>query len=179
MRLLGLLIFKITGWKAINNLPHLKRYVAIAAPHTSNWDALYGLCAIGIFGINFRYLIKKDLFFFPLKYFLRSTGGLPVDRTSKNSLTDQVASFFSSDENIIIGVTPEGTRSANANWKKGFYYIAQKAKVPIVLGYIDYAKKEAVIDRVFEPTGDVEQDLLTIKDYYKDKTAYDAAKFTF
>ena len=59
--------------------------------------------------------------------------------------------------------TPEGTRSYNDKWKKGFYYIAQAANVPIYIGYIDYKKKIGGFHSLFEPTGDVEADIAYLK----------------
>ncbi|MCI5056857.1 MAG: 1-acyl-sn-glycerol-3-phosphate acyltransferase [Flavobacteriales bacterium] len=161
---------KLIGWKLIRNTPlDLKRCVALGAPHTSNMDGIIGVMALVAWRLKFKFLIKKDLFFFPFGAILKALGGLPVDRSKKGSLTDQAAAYFQQYDDLILGITPEGTRSYNPNWKKGFYYIAEKAQVPIVLGYIDFEKKEVCMDRIFERTGNVDEDILRIKEYYKDK----------
>lgn len=114
--------------------------------------------------------MKKEWFNFPLGKLMRSMGGIPVDRSKKTSLTDQIAAEFAKHKIFRIGVTPEGTRSFNADWKKGFYFIAQKARVPIVLAYIDYAKKMVGFGKIFQPTGDLEKDLRAIKEFYRTTT---------
>ena len=67
-----------------------------------------------------------------------------------------------------LAVTPEGTRSANPEWKKGFYFIAQKANLPILLYGIDFEKKIIVCRKTIIPNGDVEKQMAEVKDYYKD-----------
>lgn len=111
--------------------------------------------------------MKKEWFRFPLGHFMRSLGGIAVDRSKKTSLTDQIAAEFGKHESFYIGVTPEGTRKYNKDWKKGFYFIAQKANVPIMLAYIDYAKKELGYGQLFQPTGNLEADMIAIKSFYK------------
>lgn len=97
-------------------------------------------------------------------------GGIPVDRSKRTSVTDQVADEFNKREFFHVAITPEGTRSLVKKWKMGFYYIAMKANVPIQLAYIDYAKKEMGITAIFYPTGDEENDLTKIQEFYKDVT---------
>lgn len=90
-------------------------------------------------------------------------GGVPVDRKKNNNLTDIAASYFDNSESLYLLFTPEGTRSYSPNWKKGFYYIAQKAQVPIYIGYVDYEKKIGGFHSLFQPTGDVDADIKEIK----------------
>ena len=169
----------ILGWKAINNIEQLgiKKFVVVGAPHTSNWDGVFAIASVLAWGLNFKFLIKKDLFFFPLGTLLKSLGGLPVDRKKSTSLTKQAASYFNQSDQLVIGITPEGTRSYNTKWKKGFYFIAEEANVPIVLGYIDYKNKLVVMDKVFERTGNVDEDLIAIKAYYKNCNPKHPEKF--
>jgi len=133
------------------------------APHTSNWDFIIGRLAFYLMKIPGKFLVKKELFFFPLGWILRSLGALPVDRKKKNHMVLQAVQFFQCTENLYLVFTPEGTRSANPHWKKGFYYIAMQAKVPIVLAYIDYSKKTGGFHGVFESTGNINEDILSIK----------------
>jgi len=112
--------------------------------------------------------MKKSWLFFPMGSMLRSMGGIPVDRSKRTSVTDQMAEEFKKRENFHLAITPEGTRSLVKKWKMGFYHIAVKAAVPIELAYFDYAKKEMGITTVFYPTGDENADLEKIQEYYKD-----------
>ena len=144
--------------------------VVCIAPHTSNWDFFYGLLFKKAVGLNARFFMKKEWFRFPLGGIMRAVGGIPVDRSKKTDLTEQMAQTFSTHDKFCIGVTPEGTRKANPNWKKGFYYIALKANVPIVLAYIDYAKKEIGYGMQLMPTGNIDTDMQSIKDFYKGVT---------
>ena len=159
-----ILIFKLRGWKIVGNVPpEIKKAVVIAAPHTSNWDFILGRLAFFQYGVNAKFLIKKELFFFPLGLILKALGGIPVNRKKNSNMTDFAVRIFDKSETMYLVFTPEGTRKYNPNWKKGFYYIAQKANVPIYVAYIDYAKKTGGFDRLFEPTGDVEKDIKDIK----------------
>lgn len=163
-------IYRILGWTTSGEVPSdLKKYVIIAAPHTSNWDFFYGRLYFYMKNIPVKFIIKKDWYFPPLSYLFDKMGGIPVDRSKNTNLTDEIAKSILDHDCIAILVTPEGTRKYNPDWKKGFYYIAQKAKVPIVLGYVDYEKKVGGIGPVFYPTGEVEKDITEIKKFYLDK----------
>ena len=171
MKLLSRLIFWITGWKVVGKNPKEHRQlIMIAAPHTSNWDLLYARAAFYIMGIPVKYTIKKELFFFPLGGFLRALGGIPINRKAKGKMVDKMADLYNEYENLCILITPEGTRSYAPEWKKGFYFIALKAEVPIVLGYLDYAKKEAGVGPIVTPTGNYERDLEEIQSFYRKVT---------
>lgn len=162
-------LFKRKGWKIAGGIPKdIKKCVLLGAPHTSNWDFVWGMAALGFFKYEVRYLIKKELFFFPLKSFFLSTGGIPVDRSKHNSLVDANVEEFNKRDELIILFPPEGTRSAVKKWKTGFYYTALKANVPIIFGYLDYKKKEAGIHPVaFYPTGNIVQDFKSLQTFYK------------
>ena len=168
MRKLSIGILRLFGWRVDKHSPEgVKKCVVVMGPHTSNWDFIIGRLAFLAYGVKGKYLIKSELFFFPLGWFLRKTGGIAVDRSGKGNLTDSAVKHFNENESMYMVFTPEGTRSYNADWKKGFYYIAQKAKVPIYLGYMDYEKKIGGFHGVFEPTGDVEKDIQDIKNILK------------
>jgi 1-acyl-sn-glycerol-3-phosphate acyltransferase len=158
------LFFKSIGWK-INeaSLPKVQKCVIAVGPHTSNWDFIYGRLAFSLFGIQPKILIKSDLFFPPLGWILKALGGIPVNRSKRNNITDQAAKLFEENEQMYMVFTPEGTRSYNPNWKKGFYYIAQKASVPIYVCYIDFKTKTGGFHSQFDPTGNVEEDITAIK----------------
>ena len=164
MRKLADWIFRLFGWKIDDKAPEgVKKCVIVVGPHTSNWDFIIGRLAFIKFGVNGRYLIKKELFFPPLGWILRALGGIPVDRNKNNNMTDQAVKLFEESEELFLVFTPEGTRKYNPNWKKGFYYIALKANVPVYICYMDYEKKTGGFHSPFHPTGDVEKDIAYIK----------------
>lgn len=113
-------------------------------------------------------MMKKEWFFFPLGLIFKAVGGIPVDRSKKTSLVDQMAQQFAERKQFHLAITPEGTRKANPNWKKGFYYIALKAQVPIVLIGIDYPSKTISATKAIMPSGNIDADMKEIKLYYKD-----------
>jgi 1-acyl-sn-glycerol-3-phosphate acyltransferase len=149
-------LLRLTGWRVVGGLPPNDRYVLIGAPHTSNWDFPLMLLAVLKVGMDVHWLGKKSLFPFPFAGFMRWLGGIPVDRSKSNRLVDQL-------------VPPEGTRSQVERWKSGFYYVAQGAGVPILLGFIDFSRKELGFGPLFHPTGDYAADLASIQDFYRDK----------
>lgn len=157
---------KILGWKATVTVPVYDKCVICAAPHTSNLDLFIGKLFYGTIGHKTSFMMKKDWFFFPLGIFFKAAGGIPVDRSKKSSLVDQMVEQFASKKIFHLAITPEGTRKANPDWKKGFYFIAQKANVPIMLIGIDYEKKEIKAGKLITPSGNLEQDMKEIKQYF-------------
>ena len=170
------LSFKLLGWKTVGGVPPtIHKAVIIAAPHTSNWDFFYGMGIIFIKSIPAKFAIKKEVMFFPLGPILRWMGAIPIDRghttMPKRSQVDKLITLLSEAENLFLIIAPEGTRRYVARWKTGFYYIALQTKVPMVLAYLDYAKKEVGIGPLFYPSGNIEEDMQTIKAFYKEKNA--------
>lgn len=164
---LCMLILKLCGWKYIGNLPEVKKAVVIAVPHTSNWDFVWGKLAFLAYNIQTSILMKKEMFVFPFSILLKSWGVIPVDRSKKVNLTDQLAEEFKKRESLYLSLAPEASRSLRPEWKKGFYYIALKAEVPIYLAEINYEDKTLTCGELFYPTGDLEKDLFYIKNRYK------------
>lgn len=158
---------KILGWKAVVTVPDYDKCVICAAPHTSNLDLFIGKLFYGATGGKTSFMMKKEWFFFPLGLFFKAAGGIPVDRSRKTSLVDQMVAEFNRRKKFHLAITPEGTRKANPNWKKGFYHIALKAQVPIVLIGIDYSKKTITKGKSIFPSGDIDKDMREIKLYFK------------
>ena len=172
-------ILKLFGWRVVNNIPpDAKKFVTLMAPHTSNWDFLVGWFGYMSIGINSKYLIKKEAFFFPLGYLVSAMGGMPVDRKASTNIVLQVGEMFKKDEGLIITIAPEGTRSLSRNWKRGFYYIALNANVPIALGFLDYKNKIGGVGKMITPTGNYEEDLKEIEEFYFDKQPRFPEKFS-
>ena len=146
----------------------IKKCVLIAAPHTSSWDFIYGSFAWTLFGIKANYLIKKEWFRFPLGWFFSSLGGIPVDRGKAGNLVDAMVELVNQKKEIVVLITPEGTRKKVDKWKTGFYFLAMKANIPIVLGKINFGTKTAFIGDSFIPSGDIQKDFEIIREFYKD-----------
>lgn len=164
MRKLARFIFWLVGWEVDKTTPEgIDKCVVIVGPHTSNWDFIIGRLAFMSYGVNGKYLIKKEAFVPVIGWFLKKIGGIPVDRSKKTNFTDEAAKLFNESDNLYMVFSPEGTRSYNPNWKKGFYYIAMKAKVPIYICYMDYKNKKGGFHTLLHPTGDVDKDIKFIK----------------
>lgn len=167
MRKLARFIILFCDWNIDPIAPNdAKGSVLVMAPHTSNWDFVLGRLAFFSYGVDVKLLIKKESFVFPMGGLLKWMGGIPVDRKKNNNLTEYVANLYKENPDLMIVFTPEGTRSYSPNWKKGFYYIAQKAGVKIYLCYVDYENKRGGFGEPYYPIGDVKQDLRNIKSYY-------------
>lgn len=153
-RLFWILFLKLKGWKTNVRFPAgIKKCIIAIAPHTSWVDFVLGLAYRSILKLKHaRFLGKKELFDGPFGFYFRWMGGLPVDRFSKQNTVDQVADILKSKDEIMIGLAPEGTRKKVEKLRTGFYHIAKKAGIPIVMLGFDYAKKELVIAEPFFPT---------------------------
>ena len=167
-KLLSKFFFWINGWKIVGERGLPDKCLVIAAPHTSNWDFAVGRCFAYIIDFYPKYLIKGELFFPILGTLFRWNGGIPVYRNSKNNVVDQISGLYNSKDKLIIGISPEGTRKKVDRWKTGFYHIAVKANVPIILTKLDYKNKEVGFIAKLKPSGDIEKDLDFIQDQYKD-----------
>lgn len=160
--------FEKAGWRISGSIPStLNKYVMIVAPHTSNWDFLVGLAARSILRIDTKFLGKKELFRFPMGILFRCWGGYPVDRSGHHNMVDEVVKIFNAHEKFSIALAPEGTRKPVANWKTGFYHIACKAGVPIIMTGFDYASKTVIIHPPFYPQGRLESDMQIIRSHFE------------
>lgn len=177
MNISKFILNNILGWKVRNTFPDVPKCIIVVAPHTSNWDFIIGKLAYSSIGRTANFLIKKEWFVFPFNLFFKSIGGIPVERIRNNSMTGALAAEFEKQERLQLAITPEGTRKPVKEWKKGFYFIALKANVPILLIGLDYGKREASIIDLFYPTGDYAADIVKIRSYYKDIQAKHPEKF--
>ena len=174
---IGRSLLKLFGWTPMMIEANPLKSVICVAPHTSNMDFTWGQLYYMAAGKQASFLIKKEWFVFPFNLLFKAMGGVPIDRSKNTSVTDQMAEKFNSRKMFHLAITPEGTRDRASEWKKGFYFIAQKAHVPIEIAYLDYKKKELGIKVLFHPTGDVDKDMETIRGYYKDVRAKHPEKF--
>ena len=165
-RLSSVVLYRWMGYqKQVTETVPRKCIIALAS-HTSNWDFIMGILYSRAEGLESRFLIKKDWFFWPMGPIMRRLGGIPVYRDKKSRTTDRIARQALDASSFRLCITPEGTRKANAQWKLGFYYIALKSKMPILLYGLDYESKKIVCTRTFHPTADVEADMQALKQYY-------------
>ena len=172
------LLYKRWGWTAEVTEPHPDKFIICLAPHTSNWDFVMGQLYIGARGMKSNFLMKKEWFFWPLGSLFRRLGGIPVYRQKHTSMTDSMADTAKNSSEFHLCITPEGTRSLNADWKKGFYFIALKAELPILLYGLDYERRHIQCTKTIIPNGDLEGQMREIKMYYKDFKGKYPANFT-
>ena len=179
------LLFKLGRWKITHRLSdEIKKCVIVVAPHTSNWDFVYGMGALKYMKLHPRFAIKKEWMCFPFKRLMNSFGALPIDRSPKKSLgekkgtVDAMADLFEHQQELRLIITPEGTRSRVEKWKTGFYYVALKANVPIALGFMNYEKRECGINKIIYPSGDFKTEMKQIMDFYKNMKGKNPENFT-
>lgn len=165
-KIFGATFLRLCGWEIIGERPPSDRYVLVCAPHTSNWDFIYLMTASWVFETHLNWLGKDSLFEGPLGWFLLRLGGVPVVRSSPQNLVDQLAEQLQGAENLHLAIPPSGTRAYRDYWKSGFYHIARKADVPVVMGLLDYSKKQVGYGPQFMLTGDVSADMNRIRDIY-------------
>jgi 1-acyl-sn-glycerol-3-phosphate acyltransferase len=168
MRFLWKLYFRLTGWKILQVFPlDIPKAVIIVAPHTSAWDFPIGLGVRSILHLNHtHYLGKEELFKGPFGFFFRHTGGFPVNRFDKLNMVEQVVALFNSHSHFLLALSPEGTRKKVARLRTGFYHIAQKAQVPIIMVGFDFTKKEVSIAEPFYTSNDEAADFKKIISFF-------------
>ena len=167
MQFLSMIILKLMGWKIKGNMPDIPKFVAIAVPHTSNWDFFYTLLAIFAMKGKIYWMGKDAIFKKPFTDVFKWLGGIPVDRSKSNNLVENIINQYNNSDSLVITIPPTGTRKKVMRWKTGFYYIALGAKVPIVPGYMDYSIKTTGFGAPFYPTGDIDADLKKLSVFYK------------
>lgn len=161
-------ILKALGWKVIGEFPDIKKSITVFAPHTAHIDALYGKLGITELGIKYTFLSKKELFFFPMDLVMKKFGSIPVRGVENKNAIYQVVDLLNSSDELNIVISPEGWIKKVEKWNKGFYHMAVKAKVPIVVAYLDYNKKEVGIKGVIYDTEDFNSVMNQINSLYKD-----------
>ena len=163
--------YKLLGWNISGNTNMskdvIKKAVIIAAPHTSWHDFYIGILLRKILRLKTNFIAKKELFIPPLSWYLKSIGGLSIDRESKHDTVNTIVNLFNKKEEFRITIAPEGTRKKVEKWRTGFYYIAKNANVPIIMFTLDFAKKENKVSEPFYLTGDKEEDFKVMQGFFK------------
>lgn len=160
-------MLKLMGWRVLCAVPDYPKCIICVAPHTSNWDFVLGEFAWWSLGRKAGFLMKEAWFFFPMKYLFRALGGIPVSRRRGSSLTETIIRKFNDTDRLQLAITPEGTRARVTDWRTGFLHIAYEARVPIILGAIDAASKLVHLEKTFTATGNIDDDMRAIKNYYR------------
>lgn len=155
----------LLGWKTERGQV-VDKCVAIAAPHTSNWDFVFAIAVCYAMNINIRWMGKHTLFRWPFGALMRRLGGLPVDRSRGFAAAKQALQAFQAREQLILVIPPEATRGKAPGWKGGFYLIARMAKVPIALGYVDYQRRVGGFGPLVHPSNDTDADMAAIATFY-------------
>jgi 1-acyl-sn-glycerol-3-phosphate acyltransferase len=176
-RFLASVFLRLAGWEPEGRRPAARRYVLIAAPHTSNWDLAYLLALSVVLDVKVSFMAKHTLFRGPLGWAMRRLGGIAIRRHQRENRVDQMARVLNESETLCLAVPAEGTRSYVPHWKSGFYHIARRARVPIVMGYLDYARKRGGFGPELIPTGDVREDMDEVRSFYADKIGKHPAHF--
>lgn len=161
-------LLRLGRWDAIFDEFDVPRAVIVAAPHTSNWDAFWGLTYKVAFDIDVKFFAKRSLFWFPLGNILRALGGIGLNRDKAGAAVQQAIDMFEKKESFYFGLAPEGTRGRTSGWKTGFYRIATGANVPVYLGFLDFGRRRIGIGPKIELTGDQDADLAAIRGFYSD-----------
>ena len=154
---------KIIGWRVIGYLPKNEKYIIAVVPHSSYFDLIIAVLIRTYSGLKIKFIGKKELFNPITSYLFKFLGGIPVDRTKNSNIVDEVVELFELGKIKILAIAPEGTRKRVEKWKTGFYYIALKAKLPILMVSFDYIRKEVKINNKFYPSGDIDKDFIELK----------------
>lgn len=162
-------VLSLFGWRVVRNLPPTKKFVMVGAWHTSNWDFPLAVLAMGGLGVKLNFIGKQSLVSGPFGWFMKWLGVIGVDRATTKNFTQKIAELYKTRDELRIVVPAEGTRSKAEYWRTGFYYIALEAKVPIAFAFIDAATKTIGVDGYFMPSGNRDEDLQKVIDFYKDK----------
>jgi len=130
-----------------------------------------------LFELRISWLGKHKLFKPPFGWIMRALGGVPIVRHKNENTVSAMAGAFTDNENLIVVIPAEGTRKRVEYWKSGFYHIALQAGVPIVPSFLDYGKKRGGFGPALIPTGDIPQDMQSLRDFYAPMKGKFADKF--
>lgn len=163
--------WRISRWRLVQEEPpvHGAR-VVIGAPHTSNWDFVLMLAVAWREGLESHWLGKHQLFAAPFGGIMRALGGIPVDRRDPAKVVEEVVAVMHDRGDVVLVVTPEGTRGRSSGWRSGFYRIAIATGVPVTLGYVDGTTMTCGLGPTIDLTGDVGADMDRIRAFYADKS---------
>jgi 1-acyl-sn-glycerol-3-phosphate acyltransferase len=164
---MGRLLLRLFGWTVEGRFPDEKKLVVVVAPHTSNWDFFIGIACVWAIGVRISFMIKRNAFKGPSGGVLKYLGGIPIDRAAAHGVVDQMVEAFERRDALVLAITPEGTRKKVESWKTGFYHIAERAGVPMLLVYFDYRRKVVGFGPVRHATENIDKDIQDMRDFYE------------
>ena len=164
---LGRLLLRLAGWRFDGVLPDVPKLVIAVAPHTTNWDFVVGVLALWAMDVKISFLGKHTLFRGWFGHWMRSIGGIPVDRSQSHGVVGETVAAFHRVDRLVLAIAPEGTRKLDKGFKTGFLHIAHAAKVPVLLAFFDFPRKVVGFGPLFVPSGDFENDMKQILDFYR------------
>lgn len=168
VRWVGRSMLWVGGWRMVGMLPDIPKLVMIGAPHSSNWDGVWGFAAKMALGLDVKILGKDSLFKVPmLGALLRWLGVIPVDRSKAHGVVEQAAEMILQADRFWFGLAPEGTRKRVEKWKPGFWKIAKAANVPVLPAYFHYPDKIIGFGELFHLSDDPAADMARIRDWYR------------
>jgi len=170
VRRFSVFVYSVNGWTAVQENRPPRKAVIIAAPHTSNWDFVYFFGLTNKLGIKSYWIGKDTLFKWPWGGMMRRMGGIGVNRSKSQNMVNAMVREFGRRDDFLLTIPPEGTRGSVKQWRTGFYYIALKAKVPLIIGMMDYSKKTGGLGPSFMPSGDYKADMQKISKFYHSVT---------
>ena len=180
LQFLGKLVLSIFGWKVKGSISEdfsNQKLVVIVAPHTSNWDGIFGVATVAGLDAKITFIGKHTAFRYGLGAFLRYMGGIPVDRSKPGGIIQDAIDQIKKIDGSLIAMSPEGTRSKVKEWKTGFLRIAKELNTNIIPASLDFAKKEILLGKAFVPSGNNEEDIRALKEYYSVFTAKHPEKY--
>lgn len=167
-RWLGRTVLRLGGWRMTGAFPDLPKVVLIGAPHSSNWDGIWGFAAKLAMGLDIKILGKDTLFRVPLLgYVLRRLGVIPVDRSRPQGIVEQAVAMMRASDRLWFGIAPEGTRKPVERWKTGFWKIAKGAGVPVVPAYFHYGERIIGIGPLLALSEDMDADVARIREWFR------------
>jgi len=180
LQFLGKLVLSIFGWRVKGSISEdfsNQKLVVIVAPHTSNWDGIFGVATVAGLDAKITFIGKHTAFRYGLGAFLRYMGGIPVDRSKPGGIIQDAIDQIKKIDGSLIAMSPEGTRSKVKEWKTGFLRIAKELNTKIIPASLDFAKKEILLGKAFIPSGNNEEDIRALKKYYSVFTAKHPEKY--
>ena len=174
------IVLCLSGWKfeIHSDIVGIDKAIILAAPHTSEWDFVLGKLMYVAMGLNVKFLIAQEFFFFPLGILLKGLGAYPINRKNPRTVIELKQQIQVSKQ-FIITFCPEGTRKKTDNWGNGFYKLAIRAGIPIFLAYLDYGNKYCIVGKSFQMSGNFDHDMKQLKLFYRQDMAKYQQQFAF
>ncbi|MCK9505077.1 MAG: 1-acyl-sn-glycerol-3-phosphate acyltransferase [Porticoccaceae bacterium] len=177
VRRLANAVFCAAGWRLRGEVPDDNKMVLVVGPHTSNWDFVVAMVAMLALDINIHWLGKHTLFRKPLGRLMVWLGGIPVNRTKAEGFAADIAGELRRANQLLLGITPEGTRSPVAKLKTGFSRIARETPCPIVPVTLDFCRRELCIHPPMQASDDSENDASLVRQIFATAQPRNPANF--